>query len=293
MSEVFRFLTLLLYATASSLLFVAVIKSGDRVPLLGRRVLQGGLVAHSIALALTVADAFQEGRLPLGGLPGSLTALGWMFVAVALLIQTRVRMLAVATALPVLATLCVALSVLLPARAMPVRSGLITLLFSFHILALFVGIASFFLAVLCGFAFLLAHREIKAKRRRRLLEMLPPLEVLDRLAVRSVEVGFAVLTVGIVVGIYLAHQVWPGNWVSDPKVILSIVTWLWYGLLLVLRYRSGWRGARFLVLIVVGFGFLLVTFFGFSFLLRAPEAEVYASARLPSSTESAWTSPYS
>jgi HemX protein len=270
MSEVFQHLALLLYATASSLLLVSVLKRGERTYVLGGRVLQLGFVLHTVSLVLTVAHSFQEGRLPLGGPAGSLNSLGWVFVAIALFV--RVRMLAVTAALALLATLCAALAVPLPVRTMPAESGLVRFLFVVHIMVLFVGIASFCLAVLCGLAFLLAHRALKAKRRWGLLEMVPPLEVLDRFAVRSVEVGFAALTVGIVVGIYLAHQVWPGNWISDPKVILSILVWLWYWFLLVVRHRSGWRGARFLAVIVVGFVFLLVTFLGFSFLLRVPEA---------------------
>jgi len=75
-------------------------------------------------------------------------------------------------------------------------------------------------------------------------------------------VGFGLLTVGILSGIYMAHSVWESDWIRDPKVIFSLLTWAWYIILLAVRFAYGWRGTRFFVLIVIGFVFVMATFSG-------------------------------
>src|SRR5207247_11288825 len=118
-------------------------------------------------------------------------------------------------------------------------------------------------ASFAAFLYLLQHRELKHKKFGALLGTLPPLEVLDRFTVRILKIGFLFLTLGMVTGIYLAHTQWHGHWTSSPKFRFSVLIWLWYLLLFVVRMRLGWRSGKFFALTALGFLFLLIAFLGF------------------------------
>jgi len=133
-------------------------------------------------------------------------------------------------------------------------------LFPFHLGVLLIGFACFGFASLAALVYLIQKHELKSKHLGKLFLLLPSLETLDRLAVRSLIIGTVCLTAGVATGLYLAHLVWPRDWTKDPKVLFSFATWLWFLLLLGVRYKAGWRGRKFFVLIFIGFLFLVLTF---------------------------------
>jgi ABC-type transport system involved in cytochrome c biogenesis permease subunit len=65
-----------------------------------------------------------------------------------------------------------------------------------------------------------------------------------------------------VLGAVWAEQAWGTYWSWDPKETASLVTWLIYGAYLHARVVRGWRGRRAAWLLMLGFGAILLTFFG-------------------------------
>ena len=55
---------------------------------------------------------------------------------------------------------------------------------------------------------------------------------------------------------------WGSYWSWDPKETASLVTWLIYGTYLHARVVRGWRGNRAAMLLMLGFGATLLTYFG-------------------------------
>lgn len=91
---------------------------------------------------------------------------------------------------------------------------------------------------------------------------LPRLQVLDEIGYRSVMVGFPFLTLTIVLGAVWAETAWGSYWSWDPKETASLVTWFIYGAYLHARVMRGWRGKRAALLLMLGFGATLFTYFG-------------------------------
>ena len=91
---------------------------------------------------------------------------------------------------------------------------------------------------------------------------LPPRGVLDEVAYRSVIIGFPVFAVMIILGSYWASIAWGRYWGWDPKETSALVTWLIYAIYLHARSRRGWAGRPAALILVVGFGAVLVTYFG-------------------------------
>jgi cytochrome c-type biogenesis protein CcsB len=86
--------------------------------------------------------------------------------------------------------------------------------------------------------------------------------VLDEIAYRAVMVGFPMMALVLILGALWAQIAWGSYWSWDPKETASLVTWLIYGGYLHARVVRGWRGQRSALLLILGFGATLFTYFG-------------------------------
>ena len=96
-------------------------------------------------------------------------------------------------------------------------------------------------------------------RRRR--GILPPSAVLDRMAYRTIAVGFPIWTFAVIAGAVWAQEAWGRYWGWDPKETWAFITWVIYAGYLHARATSGWKGRRAAVVALVGFASLLVTYY--------------------------------
>ena len=128
-----------------------------------------------------------------------------------------------------------------------------------HVPLIILGNTAFFLTFAAGVMYLIQEHALKSKKPRAFYNRLPPLEVIDDLAYKSLAVGFPFITLGIVTGALWASSVWGPGWSRDPKIALSFVSWIIYLLLLVTRWSAGWRGRKAAYFAIVGFAIILVT----------------------------------
>jgi len=91
---------------------------------------------------------------------------------------------------------------------------------------------------------------------------LPSHEVLDAVAYRSVVIGFPIFATMIILGSYWASIAWGRYWGWDPKETSALVTWLIYAVYLHARSQPSWRGRPAALVLVIGFGAVLFTYFG-------------------------------
>src|SRR3546814_7277957 len=73
------------------------------------------------------------------------------------------------------------------------------------------------------------------------LRVLPPLTELETLLFRTIGVGFVLLTATLLTGVLFVDDLFAQHLVH--KTVLSILSWLAFGALLIGRWRWGWRGA--------------------------------------------------
>ena len=91
---------------------------------------------------------------------------------------------------------------------------------------------------------------------------LPSHKVLDEVAYRAVIVGFPVFATMIILGSWWAAIAWGRYWGWDPKETSALVTWLIYAVYLHARNQRGWAGRPSALILVIGFGAVLFTYFG-------------------------------
>jgi cytochrome c-type biogenesis protein CcsB len=111
-------------------------------------------------------------------------------------------------------------------------------------------------------------------RRNDLERLLPSADNLDRITYKTIGIAFPLLTLMIAAGAYWANRTWGSYWSWDPKETWAAITWLVYAGYLHMRITRGWRGRRAAYFAILGFGVVMFTFFGVTYLL--PGLHAYA-----------------
>ncbi len=91
---------------------------------------------------------------------------------------------------------------------------------------------------------------------------LPSHKVLDEAAYRAVIIGFPIFATMIILGSWWASIAWSRYWGWDPKETAALVTWLTYAIYLHARNQRSWAGRPAALLLVIGFGMVLITYSG-------------------------------
>ncbi len=112
-------------------------------------------------------------------------------------------------------------------------------------------------------------------RREGLQRMMPSADDLDRVTYKIIGIAFPLLTLMIAAGAYWANQTWGSYWSWDPKETWAAITWLVYAGYLHMRITRGWKGRRAAWFAILGFGVVIFTFFGVTYLL--PGLHAYAA----------------
>ena len=111
-------------------------------------------------------------------------------------------------------------------------------------------------------------------RRVDLQALLPSADTLDRVTYKTICIAFPLLTFMIATGAYWANRTWGSYWSWDPKETWAAITWLVYAGYLHMRITRGWRGRRAAYFAILGFGVVIFTFLGVTYLL--PGLHAYA-----------------
>jgi cytochrome c-type biogenesis protein CcsB len=111
-------------------------------------------------------------------------------------------------------------------------------------------------------------------RRTDLQGLLPSADTLDRVTYKTICIAFPLLTFMIATGAYWANRTWGSYWSWDPKETWAAITWLVYAGYLHMRITRGWRGRRAAYFAILGFGVVIFTFLGVTYLL--PGLHAYA-----------------
>ncbi len=128
--------------------------------------------------------------------------------------------------------------------------------FAFHVSLALLGYAAFVVAAVYAFLFLQLYRDLKAGRFSTFFGKLPPLEVLERMMLGALTIGFVALTGALVTGALWAQEIY-ANWQHDPKILATLATWALYAVALLLRRLRRWQGRQTALASLAGLGAIL------------------------------------
>lgn len=223
-----------------------------------------GFILHTGTL---IIDWIIDAHYPLFSLSETLSFLAWALVALYWLVFYRYQTQAVgAFTMPLISVLTlIAIFIGSDSRNAPAAlSG--TWLFPIHTTLLIFAYAAFFIVFMASVMYLLQERELKLKTFGAIFHRLPSLTTVNEIATSSAALGLTLLTLGIATGVIWSSNRFGRFWRNDPKEIFALLTWALYFFLTIYRLTANWRGRSAAWLGVVGFGLVLLTFFGARFL---------------------------
>lgn len=95
-----------------------------------------------------------------------------------------------------------------------------------------------------------------------------PLLAIERLTFRFVTAGFALLTATLLAGWWFAEHLYSQGITWDHKRVFAALSWGVFAVLLLGRWRLGWRGRTATRMLYVGSGLLLLAYVGSRFVLE-------------------------
>ena len=104
-------------------------------------------------------------------------------------------------------------------------------------------------------------------KRDEVVSALPDIQKIDSLLYRTVGVAFPLLALLLITGAVWANESWGRYWGWDSKETGALVATIAYAAFLHTRIAHGWRGRRSAYFALLGFGLVIFTWLGVSFLL--------------------------
>jgi len=139
-----------------------------------------------------------------------------------------------------------------------------------HVLFYFVAFATGLSATVASALILTRERVVRAWAGRIASD-----DVLDMWAYRLGGLVFAFWGIGMLTGSVWAYYSWGSFWNWDPIETWSLITWVMFGLYLHMRRFFGWKGARAAWLLLICYGFGLMSLFGTTLLTVTRHSEYF------------------
>ena len=136
----------------------------------------------------------------------------------------------------------------------------------FHIVASLSAYSLFALASVQALLLAIQNHQLKQRHMGGLISVLPPLQTMERLLFELLIAGQLLLTLGILSGFIFLDNMFAAG--MAHKTLLSLAAWVVFGLLLLGRWRLGWRGLTAVRWTLGGSLLLLLAYFGSKFVLQ-------------------------
>lgn len=249
-----------LYFVATGLFFAHLLRGGIRPAQLATRAMTAAAVAHAGYLA---SQLISHGRGPFGSIDDTL-ALGSLLVTAAYLGTMRRHRLTVLGAFIAPITLVMLLGAGLNSHVAQVPSEIKSALLPLHITVNILGITAFALAFAVAIAYMIQEHRLRQRELSGIFQRLPALDVLDSMGLRLVTIGFPLFTVGILTGTAWAVGGEQGTASVSLGQGFALLSWVFFGTVLLARAAAGWRGRRAAVGTVLGFLCAMAALLGYA-----------------------------
>ena len=219
-------------------------------------------VAIAVLAALVHAASFAIEFVQLGGLSAdffsALSLVSLLILLVILIGMLRYPLLEILPlALPGAAFMMLHKLILQPE---PVILETGSAMLDLHITASLLSYSLLSIAAVTALFMAVLHNLLHRHKGAALIEILPPLVVMENLLFRMIAVGWLILSLSLATGVLFIDNLFAQH--LAHKTFLSGLAWLVFGLLLAGRWRYGWRGMRVVRLCLIGMAILVLAYFG-------------------------------
>jgi len=230
------------------------LKNGKGLATAGRVLLALGWIAQT---ALIGWRWMEGGRAPMSNQFESMLVLAWSVMLIYFILMWKSKLGDLGFWVSGLCLLIFATASFLDRSIEPLVPALQSNWLLYHVAVVMIGYAALGVAAFGGAGYLFLNSRKPATVDSGQAERAQDLD----------EFIYRAMTLGFILGAVWANEAWGSYWSWDPKETWSLITWLVYAVALHLRRSLNWTGTRFAWIALVGFLFVLFTYFGVNYLL--------------------------
>ncbi|MGF1548616.1 MAG: inner membrane protein YpjD [Thiotrichales bacterium] len=135
-----------------------------------------------------------------------------------------------------------------------------------HVVGSLLAYSLLSLATLQALVLAYQDHQLRGHRVTGWMRFLPPLRPMEHFLFQLIGAGFVLLSLALVSGLVFLDDIFAQHLVH--KTVLSIAAWLIFGILMLGRWRLGWRGRTAIRWTLVGFSLLMLAYFGSKLVLE-------------------------
>ncbi|MDA7915785.1 cytochrome c biogenesis protein [Verrucomicrobia bacterium] len=135
-----------------------------------------------------------------------------------------------------------------------------------HAALVMLAYGAYGLSAIAGGMFLTQEHDLKFHKARAILSLLPPIQKLEHLIARLMLAGQILLTAGMSLTPFLMLEKYQKFFVPDLKSIWALFVWMMYTALYLAHWKFDLGGRRLAWGTVLGFTFVMLTFWGVNLL---------------------------
>src|SRR5215510_3507544 len=241
-------------------------------PLWRRTALVALAIAFTAHTSWLLLQGIRTGRCPLVGAHEMSAFLSWGLVISSLIAYRWYHANALKAFIFPIVLVLAAIAAISPGPAgypQEFSNTLQSVLLPAHVGLLLLAYAAFFVAFGAGVMYIIQERELKHKRFGTIFYKLPSLDTCDAISTRAMAIGFVLMTLGIVDGLWYSYSRYHVYWQSGPLEIFSVVTWLLYLVIIQSRINAGWGGRAAALASIVSFIIVICSLVGVRYLGHA------------------------
>ncbi|HYH06919.1 MAG TPA: cytochrome c biogenesis protein CcsA [Thermoanaerobaculia bacterium] len=253
------YLALAAYALGTLAALVSLFVREKRLQYAGLLAMIAGFVAHTIYIG---SICVRTGHPPITNLPEALSFVAWLVFAFELVLWIRYRVYAASFFVYPLVLLLLTVSAVVGERLAALDPELRSNVFLAHLLFTTVGVAGLLIGLSFGLLALLQDRALKNKKRGRLWEWIPSLDVCKNVSYRALAIGFSIYTLGLLAGVIWSYRTDAGFMELRVKQIGAVTAWMLFGVLLQSYVSNTYRRKRTLFISAGAFVAIVVAMLG-------------------------------
>lgn len=137
-----------------------------------------------------------------------------------------------------------------------------------HVVASILAYSLLCLAAVQGLMLLLQEGRLRRKHPQGFIRALPPMQTMEEVMFQMIGLGFALLTLTLISGVFFSERLFGTPFKVTHHMMLAALGWAVYAILLLGRWRLGWRGRTAVRWTLGGFALLVLAYFGTKFVLE-------------------------
>jgi len=254
------YIAVVLYACASIVTLVSLIRREEILQRFSFLVALGGFLSHTIWIGIICTRTQHP---PLTNLPEACAFIAWMLMAIEIGLYFRYKIHAASFFVYPLVVLLLSITAIVREPFAHLDPSLRSNLFLAHLLFTTVGVAGLLTSLIFAMLYRLQERSIKSKSRGAFYDWIPSLQICDVVSYRSLAVGFSLYTIGIITGILWSYRTNAGFMsLHSSKEVGALVAWMLFASLLQSYLNGTFRTQKNLLVSAAAFLSIVVAILG-------------------------------